>query len=108
VATGAPLSLTRSRHGCAGVRFLYPPEDCRVVEVTVPEPVEVPGLHEVRAFAAAGAELRLPPNAHQSRHACVLAVAADRAACERALDQAAGLVRLRYEPLAEPYHGRPW
>jgi biotin carboxylase len=108
VATGAPLSLARSRHGCAGVRFLYPPQDCRVIDVTVPDPAEVPGLLAARAIVAPGAELRLPPNVHLGRHAYLVAVAADRATCERSLDQAAALVRLRYEPLAEPFRGRPW
>ncbi len=110
VAAGAPPSLEPTSHRCAGIRFLYPPQDCRVLAVSVPEPGTVPGLLEARAIATPGAELRLPPSTHLCRHAYVLAVAPSRAECETALDQAAALVELRYEPLdqAQPYTGRPW
>ncbi len=70
----------------------------------------MPGLLEARAIAQPGTELRLPPSTHLCRHAYVLAVAPNRADCEAALEQAAALVQLRYEPLdaAQPYQGRPW
>ena len=110
VAAGAVPSLEATSQQCAGIRFLYPPQDCRVLEVTVPEPGSVPGLREARAIVQPGAELRLPPSTHLCRHAYVLAVAPGPAECEAALDQAAALVGLRYEPLdqAQPYTGRPW
>ena len=110
IAAGAPPRLEPTSRHCAGIRFLYPPQDCRVVEVSVPDPDAVPGLLEARAIAQPGTELRLPPSTHLCRHAYVLAVAPTRADCERALDEAAALVRLRYEPLeqAEPFRGRPW
>lgn len=110
IAAGAPPLLQAADRRCAGIRFLYPPQDCRVLEVSVPAPGTVPGLLEARAIVEPGTELRLPPSTHLCRHAYVLAVTPSRAECERALDEAAALVRLRYEPLeqAEPYQGRPW
>ncbi|MFL6163970.1 MAG: ATP-grasp domain-containing protein [Jatrophihabitantaceae bacterium] len=108
VATGAPPSLDRTDHACAGIRFCYPPRDCRVVSVSVPEPGAVPGLVAAHPIAQPGAVVRLPPHAHLGRHAYVIAVADTPAACDRALDQAAALVELRYEPLEESYQGRPW
>jgi biotin carboxylase len=110
VAAGVVPDLEATSQQCAGIRFLYPPQDCRVLEVRVPEPASVPGLLEARAIVQPGAELRLPPSTHLCRHAYVLAVAPGPAECEAALDQAAALVGLRYEPLdqAQPYTGRPW
>jgi biotin carboxylase len=108
VATGVTPSLSASRQSCAGIRFLYPPQDCRVIEVTVPEPGAVPGLVEAHPIAQPGAVVRLPPHAHLGRHAYVIAVAESSTDCELALDRAASLVELRYEPLDEPFEGRPW
>lgn len=110
IASGATPSLEPTSSACAGIRFLYPPQDCRVLTVSVPEPAEVPGLLEARAIVQPGAELRLPPSTHLCRHAYVLAVAASRAECQTALDQAAALVELRYESLDSdhPFTGRPW
>ncbi len=110
IACGATPSLEPTSRQCAGIRFLYPPQDCRILQVSVPEPAAVPGLLEARAIVQPGAELRLPPSTHLCRHAYVLAVASSQAECEAALDRAAALVELRYEPLdqAQPYTGRPW
>lgn len=110
VATGAPPSVRATRGACAGIRFLYPSRDCRVLEVSVPDAAAVPGLLEARAMVRPGAVLRLPPKAHLGRHAYVLAAGPTRADCEMALDAAVGLVGLRYEPLdqSEPFDGRPW
>ncbi|HEX8096118.1 ATP-grasp domain-containing protein [Jatrophihabitans sp.] len=110
IAAGAPPSLEATSRRCAGIRFLYPPQDCRVLEVSVPDPASVPNLVQAHAMAGPGTELRLPPSTHLCRHAYVLAVAPSRGECEAALDQAAALVELRYEPLDqdEPFQGRPW
>lgn len=110
VAAGAAPSLNPTTRQCAGIRFLYPPVDCRVLEVSVPDPASVAGLLQAGVIAQPGTELRLPPSTHLCRHAYVLAVAPTPAECQSALDEAAALVRLRYEPLdqAEPFQGRPW
>ncbi|MDX3001889.1 hypothetical protein PWY87_09435 [Kribbella solani] len=109
VAQGKQPGLAPDRRECVGIRFCYPPEDARVVEITVPAPGAVPGLLEARAMVPAGATVRLPPRAHLGRHAYVICTAADPATCADRLTAAAGLVELKYEALNETeYSGRPW
>jgi biotin carboxylase len=110
VAMGVRPDLTPTVHRCAAIRFLYPPEDCRVTEISVPAPGAVPGLVEARAIVPPGAELRLPPRMHLGRYAFLIATAPDPESCEAALDAAAALCDLRYEALdmSQPYEGRPW
>jgi hypothetical protein len=109
-ALSRPPELAPGRSGCAGVRFLYPPADCRVTAINVPEPGEVPGLVAAHAMAQPGDALRLPPRAHIARHACVVCTAADPVSCADRLDQAAALVRLSYDalPASELVGSRPW
>ena len=110
VATGARPSVEPTTRACAGIKFLYPPQDCRVLGVSTPDPSAVPGLLEAQPMVQPGTVVRIPPNAHLGRYAYVLAVAPTPADCEQVLRVAAALVELRYEPLdqAEPYDGRPW
>jgi biotin carboxylase len=98
-ALGARPRLEPSRHQVAGIRFLYPPEDCRVMEISLPEPGAVPGLVGAEPMAASGDVVYLPPRAHLGRYALLVACAADPAACQASLDQAARLASIRYEPL---------
>jgi biotin carboxylase len=109
VATGRPPRTEPSKAGSAAIRFVYPPEDCRVVAATVPEPGAVPGLVEARAMASPGTRLRLPPRAHLGRYGYLICTADDPAECEARLDAAAKLADVHYEPL-EPAqaHERPW
>jgi biotin carboxylase len=110
VAVGDRPDVEQTVHACTGIRFLYPPEDCRVVSVSVPSPGDVPGLVEARAMAAPGAIVRLPPHAHLGRYAYVLATADTPQECAAALDAAAALAELEYRPLTadEAVEGRPW
>jgi biotin carboxylase len=110
VAVGEPPSVEPTVRACAGVRFLYPPQDCEVLDVSVPEPGSVPGLVEARAIARPGDTVRLPPNAHLGRYAYALAAGSTPAACQAALDGAAALTELAYKPLDQdaPFDGRPW
>jgi hypothetical protein len=113
LVTGGLPSLERRRDGlggqdrqggqgsCVGIRFLYPPEDCRVLAVTAPPPAGVPGLIEARVMAAPGDELRLPPRSHLGRFACVICSADSVAECDKRLDAAAESVALDYEKLTE-------
>jgi biotin carboxylase len=110
VAVGRRPCLERSRRSCVGIRFIYPPADCRVLDVCLPGLDAVPGLLDVHAMVAQGEVIRLPPRAHLGRYACVIAAAADADSCAARLDDAAKLTTLRYEPLdsAGSADGRPW
>jgi biotin carboxylase len=110
VAVGALPALEPDRGVCAGVRFLYPPEDCRVVEIAVPEPAAVPGLLAAHAMVAPGDAVRLPPRTHIGRYAYVICTADDPATCAARLEDAATLVELKYEALEESelVSERPW
>jgi biotin carboxylase len=110
VCSGERPDLTTDRAGCVGIRFLYPPEDCRVTSVRLPEPGAVPGLLAAGAIAQPGEAVRLPPRAHIGRHAYVICTAADGPTCEARLERAAALVDLAYEPLQESelVGDRPW
>jgi hypothetical protein len=101
VALGARPALEPDRRVCAGIRFLYPPEDCRVVEIAVPEPGAVPGLVAAHPMIAPGGAVRLPPRAHIGRYAYVIVVASDPTACAARLADAADRVELKYEALHE-------
>jgi ATP-grasp domain/ATP-grasp N-terminal domain len=98
-ALGARPGLEASRHQVAGIRFLYPPEDCRVLDVCLPEPGAVPGLVSAEPMAGPGDVVYLPPRAHLGRYALLVACTTDPAACQAALDEAAMLASIRYEPL---------
>jgi biotin carboxylase len=109
VAEGVQPDLAMDHRSCVGIRFCYPPEDARIVEITVPEPGAVPGLIEAHPMVPAGATVRLPPRAHIGRHAYVICTADDPATCADRLTAAAELVELKYEALNETeYSGRPW
>lgn len=109
VAQGIRPQLDSDHRTCVGIRFCYPPEDCRVIGIGVPEPGSVPGLVEAHPMVAAGATVRLPPRAHIGRHAYVICTADDPDTCADRLTAAAELVELKYEALNETeYSGRPW
>jgi len=99
-ATGADPDLTPRATQCAGIRFLYPPADCRVADISLAGSRGVPGVLAARAMVAPGDIVRLPPRAHLGRYAYLIAVADNPAACEKTLDEASALARLRYEPEA--------
>ncbi|HEY9337204.1 MAG TPA: ATP-grasp domain-containing protein [Kribbella sp.] len=109
VARGNRPYLEADHRTCVGIRFCYPPEDARVVKISVPEPGAVPGLVEAHPMVAEGATVRLPPRAHIGRHAYVICTANDPATCADRLTAAAELVELKYDALNESdYSGRPW
>jgi biotin carboxylase len=110
VAVGRTPRLEPSRRQSAGIRFLYPPEDCRVLDVCLPGPDAVPGLADAHAMASPGEIVRLPPRAHLGRYACVICVADDADCCAARLEDAVKLADLHYEPLdsAASADGRPW
>ncbi|MGE5827020.1 MAG: ATP-grasp domain-containing protein [Micromonosporaceae bacterium] len=99
VATGTPPQLEPLRRTVVGIRFLYPPEDCRVNDISVPEPDDATGLVAARALVAAGATVRLPPRAHIDRYAYVICTAERPAVCAARLEEATARVTLDHEPL---------
>lgn len=99
VARGVRPDLTASRQRVVGIRFLYPPEDCRVLDICLPGPDAVPGLVSAQAMAEPGTAVYLPPRAHLGRYAHLVASGPDQATCDDRLDQAAALSSVRYEPL---------
>jgi biotin carboxylase len=110
VAVGVPPCLEASRRGCVAIRFLYPPQDCRVLEVCLPEPDAAPGLVAAHAIARPGDMLRLPPRAHIARFAYVICAADDPGSCADRLEAAAKLTTIRYQAVdsSELPDGRPW
>ena len=89
VARGRPAGLTPAHHQVAGIRFLYPPADCRVTGMSLPTPADVPGLFSAVPLAALGSLIYLPPRMHLGRYACLVARTGDPDSCQAALDQAA-------------------
>lgn len=101
LATATPPDLTPSRRGCVGIRFLYPPVDCKVRSVSMPAPGAAPGLIEARAIAEAGKELRLPPRAHLGRFGYLICEGPDATSCDARLDAAAPLVQLDFDEIVD-------
>jgi biotin carboxylase len=105
VAAGSAAVVQRSQRRIVGIRFLYPPEDCRVVEVALPRNGAVPGLLEAAPMVEPGVELRLPPKGYIGRYAYVICTGVDRERCSAALDEAAARARLSFEEPAEDPEG---
>jgi biotin carboxylase len=110
VAMGVAPSLEPSRRGCAAIRFFYPPEDCRVEEISLPGQDAVPGLAAAHAMARPGDVLRLPPRSHVARYAYAICTADDPGTCLDRMAEAAKLTTLRYEALdpSTSDNERPW
>jgi biotin carboxylase len=100
VASGVRPCLTASRCQVAGVRFLYPPQDCRIAGISLPAPGAVPGLVGAEPMVAVGTALYLPPRAHLGRYASLVACTGDPASCQASLDEAAALASVAGEPLS--------
>lgn len=99
LALGLRPTLRPTSDGTAGIRFLYPPRDCRFTGVSLPEPGSVAGLVEARAMAEPGAKLGLPPRAHLDRYAYLVCTGDGPATCAARLDAAVVATRLESEEL---------
>lgn len=99
VSTGALPDLAPSRSRTVGIRFGYPPEDCEVQSVSLPEVGPVAGLLHGEALVEPGSELRLPPGGYIARHSYVICEAETQQACLERLDAALGQVELDWRPL---------
>jgi biotin carboxylase len=100
VATGKWPDLADTEARAAGVRFGYPPADCEVLSIEVPEADEPNGLLVSRALVDPGAELRLPPGGYIARHSYAISAAGSPEQCDRLLDDAAARVRLKWRELS--------
>ncbi|MEU5209203.1 ATP-grasp domain-containing protein [Streptomyces sp. NPDC020742] len=98
LALGLRPDLTPTERRATGIRFSYPPQDCRVEEVSVPAAAPSRGLLYAEPIADPGAELRLPPHGYLGRYAYVVCAGEDRAECERRLDAASAATNLTYTP----------
>ncbi len=101
VARGDRPCLVASRRQVSGIRFLYPPVDCRVVRVSLPMAGTPAGLVRAQPMAAPGEAVYLPPRAHLGRYAFLIACTSEPAACEQCLDEAASRSCVEIEPLSE-------
>jgi biotin carboxylase len=94
-ALGEPPQIPRGAgNRCAGVRFAYPPQDCVVESVSVPEYRPAEGVVAAAALARPGDRLELPPAGFLARHAYVICAADDPDDCAALLDKALSQVRL--------------
>jgi hypothetical protein len=100
VAMGIPPRLAASRRQVAGVRFLYPPEDCHIAAITLPGLGSVPGLVSAEPLVAVGDAVYLPPRANIGRYAALIACTGDPVSCQASLDQATALSSVQGEPLS--------
>jgi biotin carboxylase len=108
VALGAAPQVPSSVPGrCVGVRFAYPPEDCVVESVSVPQARPDEGLLASVALAGPGTRLQLPPAGFISRHAYLIAGGRDAAECAAVLDKALSQVRLAAHALAPSLSAAP-
>jgi hypothetical protein len=96
----APDTSPRHR-STAGIRFLYPTEDCEVVSAAIREDRLGPGIHQAVATAAPGTRLALPPRGYMSRYGYVIATGDNSAQVAADLTDAEELIDLRFRPLAE-------
>jgi biotin carboxylase len=101
VATGVAPTVTPWRRRTAGIRFLYPPRDGTIREISLPTKEAVPELLRATAMVPPGTVLRLPPNGYISRYAHLICSAEDPAACAAALDMAATRASVDLGPVSE-------
>jgi biotin carboxylase len=104
VAMGVRPVVDPKKTSVVGIRFAYPPRDCTVRLVSLPEVGTVPGLLEARPIAGPGAQLRLPPGGYIGRYGYVICTADDVGTCQARLDAAASLAALSYD---DPNDGSP-
>lgn len=101
VATGRRPDLTDTDARVVGIRFGYPPRDCEVLAVEVPEPDPDRGLLLAAPLVEPGTVLRLPPGGYIARHSYVICTGATPERCTQRLDAEIGRVSLRWRALAD-------
>ncbi|MFG3702245.1 ATP-grasp domain-containing protein [Micromonospora sp. NPDC047620] len=99
VATGAAPDLTPTTRRVAAIRFLYPPHDCQVLDVTVHTARMTPSMHAAVATATPGQEMALPPRGYLSRYGHLIAVADTVEQARAVLDLAPHVIELHHKRL---------
>lgn len=99
VAMGRPPQIPLHPGRCVGIRFAYPPHDCVVDSVSVPEARPQDGLLEATVLVDPGAILELPPSGFISRHAYVICAGQSPDECAALLDKAVAQVALTSHPI---------
>ncbi|KXK62471.1 ATP-binding protein [Micromonospora rosaria] len=99
VALARRPQVDATRHRVVGIRFGYPPADCRVDAVQVPAADEQAGILHAAVLVEPGTELRLPPGGYISRHSYVICAGATAGECDDRLAAAAAAVRMRGQAL---------
>lgn len=95
VALGVHPEVPPGTEGrCVGVRFGYPPQDCVVESVSVPECWPGNGVLAAAALAEPGTRMKLPPAEFISRYAYVICAGSNPDDCAAVLDKALSQVRL--------------
>lgn len=94
IAAGRKPDLTQRRRDVVGIRFLYPPHECQVRAVVLPEPDPSIGLIEAAPLVDEGSELRLQPHGYLQRYAFVICTADNPLNCLNYLAAAAARARL--------------
>ncbi|GAA4252841.1 ATP-grasp domain-containing protein [Dactylosporangium darangshiense] len=95
VALGVePWIRPAAERRCVGVRFAYPPEDCVVESVTLPEVRAERGVLAAAALVGPGDRMLLPPAEFISRYAYVIGAGRDPQECAAVLDAAEAQTRL--------------
>ncbi len=98
VAAGRHPTIRQTTRRAAAIRFLYPPVDCVVQDVTVHSGRLGPEIHQAMATAGPDQLMRLPPRGFLSRYGFVIAVADTPEQARAALADADRMVELRYAP----------
>ena len=100
IATGREPDFTARHRRHARIRFVYPSEDCRVTSIALPQHDHWGVEHlEVRALAAPGTVLRLPPSGYVARVGYALAAGPDPGWCDRAVRSSIAAISYEAEPL---------
>lgn len=101
LALGEEPGLATTHQRVVGIQFLYPPVDCVVRSVSLPEPGSVPGLLEAVQVTPNGGTIRLPPAAHVQRFGYLIATGADLEECESRLQAAADAAKLEWDAIGD-------
>lgn len=97
LAAGVSPDLAPTVRRVAAIRFLYPPHDCQVIDVTVHTARQTPDVHAAVATATPGVDMALPPRGYLSRYGYFIVTTDTVEHAHAALDRAPHVIELRYK-----------